>query len=731
MAATTKPPKGAKKSRGKKRGKREPLRFRPSARLQYLLAEQLVSDPNVAILEFIKNAYDADATDVTVEFDLASELSKSSLLIADNGSGMDHDSFEQNWMHPGFSAKIDALPTSRNRIPVGEKGLGRLAAGRLGETLDVYSRTSPSSPWFHAFFRWEDFNDKDKLLDEIPIAWDEVDSAPVDDLATGTIVYIKGLTLKWDSRPPGRRPKGRAVTRIGRLRQDLEVLLLPLTAGGQEFTIRLLHNSDLPEDARGLVGEDAGTPTGGGNASNGSGGAATTDSKPDGATSTASPPTIAEKASPEAEDSTGAVKPPKFELLDYEYEFQVKRRGNGWRVVRKVRRSAEIAAQTGKGEETTSEVKGPDLPKEIDLAACGPFSGSLYYASEWVKTFKQLRVPTGVRIYRDGVRVDPYGEPGDDWLGANERKAVRQGHAPLQPNALYGAVSINRKDNPRLKPLANREGFIGNPALDSFIALARHEFKAFGEVIKQELLIPRWKENEARKESEEAISSRQWAVIMTRATAHAVRQPVTSAGADLRSLGKLIDAGEGIPKPVRSQLRDLQEQTKRHLERIDEAVGKMLSFLDVDPDPQEIELSTLVDEVITRIRPAAQSCGVAVRYEKDDADQISLRTPVGLIEHALEELLENAIQAPRPNDRKPWVEVTIRSKDKIRIDVADNASGIDEKLRKQLFNQNVSRTGRIGVGLLINRQLMQITRGDIQLKSTSRRGSTFSLIFPS
>jgi len=253
MADTKKPRRGATKKRGGKQKKREPLRFRPAARLQYLLSEQLVSDPNVAILEFIKNAYDADATDVVVEFQLADEPGDSALIIADNGGGMDRDSFEQNWMHPGFSEKIDAPPTSLSRIPVGEKGLGRLAAGRLGETLDVYSRRSPSSPWFHAFFRWEDFNDKDKLLDEIPISWDEVDAAPVDDLAAGTVVHIRGLSLKWDTRPPGRRAKGRAMTRIGRLRQDLEVLLLPLTAGGQDFTIRLLHNSSLSEDAEGFV----------------------------------------------------------------------------------------------------------------------------------------------------------------------------------------------------------------------------------------------------------------------------------------------------------------------------------------------------------------------------------------------------------------------------------------------------------------------------------------------
>lgn len=717
--------------------RRAPLRFRPAARLQYLLSEQLVSDPNVAILEFVKNAYDADATDVLIQFLLDEDLEESSLIIADDGFGMDRDSFEQNWMHPGYSEKVDAPPTSRNRIPVGEKGLGRLAAGRLGATLDVYSRRSASARWFHAFFRWEDFNEKDKLLDQIPIAWDLDSEPPVEDLGAGTVIHIKSLSLKWDRRPPGRRAKGRAITRIGRLRQDLEVLLLPLTAGGQDFAIRLLHNSDLPEDTDGRVDDAADksrSPIGEDNDR------ADSDERSEPPTTSPTgrdpradvPETSGQDEVEEAstpEEAEGLVAPPTFELLDYEYRFELKRQGRGWRLVRTVSRSPAVAEQTGQELKTVWEVKSSDISKELDLEACGPLLGSFYYAPESAKAFRQLRVPTGVRIYRDGVRIDPYGDPGDDWLGASERKAVRQGHAAIQPNALYGAVAISRKDNPDLKPLANREGFVGGGALDAFFALARQEFDRFSTVIEQELLIPRWEKQQADKKSEAAINSRQWAVAMTRATAHAVRQPVTSAGAELRSLRQAIDLSPGIPDDLRAKLRSLHDNTQNHLARIDDAVGKMLGFLDVDPEPKDVDLVELVDEAVGHVEPDAQSCGIAL-YDDNDGVPIPLRTPAGLIEHALEELLENAIQAPRPEGREGWVRVRIKDDDGFRIEVADNAGGIDDKLRSKLFTQNVSRTGRIGVGLLINRQLMQIARGDIELTETGPEGSVFSIIFP-
>jgi signal transduction histidine kinase len=665
--------------------RRKSLRFRPAARLQYLLSEQLVSDANVAVLEFIKNSYDADATDVLVEFALDPDLNRARLTISDNGIGMNPEDFERNWMSPGYSEKLDAPPTSKKRIPVGEKGLGRLAAGRLGATLDVYSRRSPREPWFHAHFRWEDFNDQEKLLDEIEIPWD-LDSQPAaEEFSSGTVIEIGELSLKWDRRPPGRRAKDRAVTRIGRLRQDLEVLLLPLTANDEDFSIRLNHNSTLPEDEDGHGSDE------------------------------------------------GVVVTPRLKLLDYEYRFEVKRRTKTkWQIIRTVRRSAAVAKQTGASRKTVTRVDASDvnLDADIDLDACGSFSGSFYYAPESLRDFKKLRAPTGVRIYRDGVRVDPYGDPSDDWLGANERKAVRQGHAAVAPNALYGTVSVGRKDNPTLKPLANREGFIANAAFDTFVAVCREEFGVFGDYIEKELLLPRWDKQQAEKRSEEAFNSRQWAVAMTRATAHAVRQPVTSAGAELRTLKQHVESADGLSEDARKELLELADQTRSHLGRIDAAIAKMLGFLDVDPEPRDVDLVDLVEDVVQTVAPDASSAHVSLKFDGPKTE-VPVKAPAGLIEHALEELIQNSVQAPRPDGRDPWVKVKINQSDGISIEISDNGSGLDDKVKSKLFTQTVSSTGRIGVGLMFNRQLMTIARGDIHLDNTGPKGSKFSLVIPS
>src|SRR5262245_5694607 len=83
----------------------EPLHLVPAARLQRFLGRELISDPNLAVAEFVKNAYDAGAPEVTIDFALAGRANLRKLIIDDNGWGMDLDRFRSNWMRPGYSEK--------------------------------------------------------------------------------------------------------------------------------------------------------------------------------------------------------------------------------------------------------------------------------------------------------------------------------------------------------------------------------------------------------------------------------------------------------------------------------------------------------------------------------------------------------------------------------------------------------------------------------------------------
>jgi len=241
--------------------------FDPSARLQRFLGRELLADPNLAIVEFVKNSYDAGATDVYIDLIVAGRSKEEQIIrISDNGTGMNVASFERNWMHPGYSYKAYETTTSTasggapsrrdQRVPAGEKGLGRLAAGRLGEALRIFTRESPQDQWLHVVFDWSEFKDMDKFLREIPIHYDEQTSPAEPRFQTGTILEITGLSLNWIGRVPGRKVPGRSDVRVGRLRQDLAILIHPLGPAKHDFRVYLASDASELNEYLGLISID-------------------------------------------------------------------------------------------------------------------------------------------------------------------------------------------------------------------------------------------------------------------------------------------------------------------------------------------------------------------------------------------------------------------------------------------------------------------------------------------
>lgn len=653
---------------------RKTLHFRPSARLQAILSRELVADPNVALLEFVKNGYDAHASEVLVEFELGDRARDGVIYVADNGDGMNLEGFEDNWMRPGYSEKANFVPKPGKRVPVGEKGLGRLAAGRLGETLDVWTRRSRRDPWLHAHFEWGDFEDMDRDLAQIGVPVDDQTPPDLTIAQRGTIVRIGDLRLNWDARVPGRRAPGRATTRLGRLRQDLELLLLPLAQGDDEFAITLEHNSSLPED------------------------------------------------------KSGPVEPPSLQLLDYQYDFALTKSRGSWRIRRSLRRSPAIAEETS--QPSTTKLEGDLPPILVDPAEIGTFEGTMYYAPHSARRLRELRAPIGVRLYRDGVRVDPFGDDPDDWLGARARKASRQGHAAIQPNALYGAVRLTRENNPSLVPMANREGMVENEAFESFVAICQNEFSFFEDRVFQELVEPNWTSLESKRQ-DEAEQQQAFAFTLARTAAHAVRQPVAGANAELDRLQGVLKRVE-LPAKERARLQEVHDRTLAHLQRIEAAVQKMLEVLDFNPEVEVFTLDQAVTDIVGRLRTDARSAKVKVDVEIE-APGIRVELPRDVLELALDELVQNAIHAPRPEGRAGRVEVVVDSakpksgRQRPRISVTDNGCGIPAEMREDLFVSPQSTKGRIGFGLILTRQLMRLARGDVRLASTGAEGSRFEV----
>lgn len=657
------------------------FRFVPSARLQKFLGNELIADPNLAILEFVKNCYDAGANHVLLRFAISTD--PTSLTIADDGVGMDRDEFEANWMHPGFSFKAADGPAppsplrQTDRTPVGEKGLGRLAAGRLGAMLDVFSRKSPTDAWLHVEFEWVRFDDMTKALTDITVPYDFTTEPPAEAFEVGTVVVIKRLSQRWDQRIRGRPLPGRSRTRLGRLKQDLGLLVRPFESVGERFEITLDSDLVAGDDDIGTVSPEDATPNAG---------------------------------------------------YRFYFEFVLDSSGDGV-VKRRLERSEEIVTEFGGppveefqeslGAKTTGESTSEPL-------RCGPFTGVFLYSPPAAarRALEIDAVGHGVLLYRDKVLVEPYGLDGNDWVGVEARKAQRQGYALVQPVTFSGHVLIGRDANPQLRDMANRQGLLANEASEEFLERVRAEFAFFEEQVFEELS-QRWqsKELQAEKVDREILEA---ADVRLRAVAHSLGQPLFGLAATVSAL-KSVAARPDLPEELREVLSEIVESALAHLQVTQRVVRR---FLDVrKPERSETSTKALLDAVYEDVAPLADSMRISLQWPENAEHTVFVSRELAL--EAIKELVSNAIQAPRPEGRTRRVALNVREVEgDVLIEIADDATGIPGAAPDTPLTSIRSTRGRPGEGLATVELSLRICRGSARIVETSSAGTRFEVRLP-
>ena len=176
------------------------IRSHPSTR-QASQADRrrLISDEVVAITELVKNSHDADASTVTISFRGVTGP-EGEIVVSDDGCGMDHETFLGGWMEPAGSTKGRATTrmTQRGRRVLGEKGVGRFAADKLGGYLELVSRKSGHNAEVRAEFDWDRFAGEDAMLSNIKNRWE---LRPATEIAKqGTILRIRHPRAQWTER---------------------------------------------------------------------------------------------------------------------------------------------------------------------------------------------------------------------------------------------------------------------------------------------------------------------------------------------------------------------------------------------------------------------------------------------------------------------------------------------------------------------------------------------------
>ena len=162
--------------------------FRPSARLIGTIGEDIIKDMHAAVVELVKNSYDADANEVVITF-TTNESGNLLLYVKDDGHGMGERVVIDKWLVPSTSDKLKRRVSPKGRIMQGRKGIGRFAVAVLGEKLklDTVSNNIKTS----LSINWDDFQDN-RFLDEILI---DISTKPVVS-NNGTIFAIEGTKEK-------------------------------------------------------------------------------------------------------------------------------------------------------------------------------------------------------------------------------------------------------------------------------------------------------------------------------------------------------------------------------------------------------------------------------------------------------------------------------------------------------------------------------------------------------
>lgn len=177
----------------------ERLHFKVSAGLKNIIGKELINDKFIAIFELVKNSYDAGAKEVTIKFEnIYSD--NSAIYIIDDGKGMTKQEIIDKWLFVAYSEKKNS--TYRDNIKfrrnyAGAKGVGRFSCDRLGERVDLFSKTKEDKTINVVKINWNEFEDSDtEEFQDIDVLYDEIESELIDE--KGTIIKISGLREKWN-----------------------------------------------------------------------------------------------------------------------------------------------------------------------------------------------------------------------------------------------------------------------------------------------------------------------------------------------------------------------------------------------------------------------------------------------------------------------------------------------------------------------------------------------------
>ncbi len=376
----------------------------------------MIKNESIALLELVKNSYDACAKKCIVNF-VSTNGKLTKITIKDDGFGMNKETIENVYLTIGTDFKFKKIEANIcGRIPLGEKGIGRLGVHKLGNKIILQSRAKNSKEVF-LNIDWTKLSEA-KNIDDFTIDLIENDSSDVFKDGTGTQIIIEGLKTNWDKRE------------LREVYRNLNSLNSPFSENNDSFIVDVKSNENLFE---GLPSFE------------------------------------------EIKQSAlyfGHCIMEGNKITQFKYDFKP------WESLNKID-NGRTKTELDISKQELIIVDGDNYEIDLTQNGIGSIEFDLiifeldsqifsYSNSEKKSTRDYIKENGGIRVYRDGVRVYDYGEKDTDWLGIDQRRINRFG-GNVSNNIVIGSVKIKRAESFGLREKSNREGFIENESYYKFV----------------------------------------------------------------------------------------------------------------------------------------------------------------------------------------------------------------------------------------------------------------------
>ncbi len=430
---------------------KDKIKFSVDAGLIDRLGRELVGKQETAVSELVKNAYDADAREVTLTF-INSDTEGGTLIIDDDGHGMDMDSLRNGFMRISSTDKVHTPVSPKfNRKRAGRKGIGRFATHRLGKNLTITTQTADAQKALQLTINWDDYTiDRDLLLitnnvEEIPKTKTE-----------GTTLTINILRESW------------SLSEIKRVFRYVSDLLQP------SYLSDRLKKSDVVFASQ----EDASFSV------------------------------HCRKITNGFEELISDIDKSFFKKSLAIFEGFVDETGKGFCFVE----SKSLGLKQSDNELTIEPsenlydkqnwIDGKSPKTYLHLNQAQVHFKSYYFIYNRVDYYEgdgigistsELKLVNefgnkagGIKLYRNGFRVAPYGDIGDDWIDIDERFTSEGGKSgkerknviPFGNRNIFGFVEIVDENGILFEETSSREGLLKNDVFDDLVDYLRTAFQA-------------------------------------------------------------------------------------------------------------------------------------------------------------------------------------------------------------------------------------------------------------